>query len=166
MNIGQRINQDSTHKMSFILGDDISFQARRTIERVVFLSAMCGFVAVWGIGLYYMRLGPRFRLELRGTDMYVITKNVYNQRIINKDTSNLPITFKSVNTLNGAGRLSLNHIYIATFTNNEEPKKLLKDCANARTVIEYEFDPFFSSFSKVKQKTLYWKNATVIHVLE
>jgi hypothetical protein len=70
--------------------------------------------------------------------------------------------FKSINPLKGMNSSSSKYIYIATFTNNDEPKKLLTDCANARTVIEYQSQPD----NEIKEQTLYWRSASVKRDME
>jgi hypothetical protein len=108
---------------------------------------------------------PRFRLEMRGNDLYIAARNANMIRILHEHDANLPIKIEPpVTPFVNMVDLQTQYKYIATFTSKDEPKKSIKDCAaaNACTMVEYQTDSLLSSLVFFRQKTLYWKDAKVL----
>jgi len=128
------------------------------------LFELCGIAAAFavGIGTFYVLNRPRFRMELRGRKLYVTHAGEFAdcRAIIHHNTSILPVKLKK------PYRSYLKNVHIATVVDNTDAAQLLADCekCGTHTVVEYNTASLFG-FDKIHHKTLYWKDAKQINVL-
>jgi hypothetical protein len=124
------------------------------------------FCGISGIIIYTL-VANRFRIELRGKNLYIAqtgSLNTYNHRLIHYNVESLPVIL----TKHGKYDLEyLNNKSIACIDDKTDISKFISDCKknNSHTVIEYNKISLFT-FDKICQKKIYWKDIKKIDILE
>ena len=123
-----------------------------------------GCISITVLGALYAFRRPRFRLELRGPNLYIAQggQSTFDNRIIH---------FKTPTGVNICEERTYNTVYgvnnIRIAETNGGVKGFLEECENrgTHTIVEYTKLAWFG-FDKKCQKTLHWKDAKRVKSIE